>query len=105
MFFMASSNKKLVVVHSYSMITTLKKAIEVLSLVALAVFAVASFAYRMMAVELLHSFLLVYLLCLETSNPSEPFLVFKNLRLLALNFEAAGNYYSQGSALSYSFQD
>ena len=102
---MVSSNEKLIVIRSYSMIASLKKAIEVLALVALVVFAVASVAYRMIAVEMLHSFLLVYFICLETSNPTEPFLVFKNLRILALNFEAAGNYYSQGSALSYSFQN
>lgn len=49
-FLMAASNQKLIVIHSYSMITTLGRIIELISIIALVVFALASFTYRMIAI-------------------------------------------------------
>lgn len=63
---MSSAGVRLVVVHYYPTITTISRIIKILSYIVLGVFLTSSLAYKMFGIEILHSFLIIYFVCLQT---------------------------------------
>lgn len=53
---------------------------------------------------MINSFLIVYLVSLETIYQTEPYLTLVNLKMIGLNFDFKGrnnNFYSQSTILDY----
>lgn len=103
---MSSVGVKLVVIHYYPVITTLNQVIKILAYVAIGVFLASSLAYRMFGIEILHSFLVIYFVCMETANQTETYMHFSFFRPINLNLmENRNNFYSPSTAFSYQIQD
>lgn len=82
---MTSAGSKLLVIKNYPAILTINQIITILAYVVIGVFLVSSLAYRMIGVEILHSFLVIYFVFLETASKSEAYMVFTNLKPINLN--------------------
>ena len=99
---MSSVGVKLIVVRYYPIITTINQIIEILSYVVIGVFLASSLAYKMFGVEILHSFLVIYFVCLETANKTEPYMHFTSFKPINLSFmEDRENFYSPSTAYNY----
>lgn len=102
---MSSVGSKLVVIKNYSTIVTINQVIKILAYVVIATLVAASLSYKMIGVELLHSFLVVYFVCLETSHPTELYMLFKSFQPVNLNFmQNSNNFYSPSTAFTYNME-
>lgn len=99
---MTSVGSKLVVIKNYPAIETINQIIKMLAYVVIGVFLVSSIAYRMIGVEILHSFLIIYFVSLQTVNQTEPYMLFTSFKPINLNLmEKSNNFYSPSTAFSY----
>lgn len=99
---MSSVGAKLVVVRYYPVITIINQTIQVLSYVVIGVFLFSSLAYKMFGVEVIHSFLVFYFVCLQTVNQTEPYMHFASFKSINLGFMSnRENFYSPSTAWNY----
>ena len=99
---MSSVGVKLIVVRYYPIITKISQIIKILSYVVIGVYLASSLAYKMFRVEILHSFLVIYFVCLETANKTEPYMHFTSFKPINLSFmEDRVNFYSPSTAYNY----
>lgn len=73
-----------------------------LAYVVIGLFLASSLAYRMIGVEIVHSLLVIYFVCLETANLTEPYMLFSSFKPINLNFmEYFSIFYSPSTAFNY----
>jgi hypothetical protein len=109
MFQMISSNMKLIVSNTGSKKDMLDSAIGILSLAALILFILSSIFHRMMGVELLHSFQLIYFVSELSPIQTEVYSSFTKLASVNLNLKyfinKQRNYYCENCFNSFSLDN
>lgn len=102
---MASVGSKLVVIKNYPTLASYNQIIQMLAYITLGVFLGSSLAYRMIGVEILHSFLVIYFVCMETADQTEPYMLFGSFKPINLNFiKQSSNFYSPNTAFNYQLE-
>ena len=103
---MISDGDKLIVANDYGKIIILINFTTVLSFVVLFLFVAGSLSHKMIGVEILHSFQLVFLLQALSNNSTPLFGLFKSLSIVSGNFlfmnDMQLNIYSSKYATRYS---
>ena len=102
---MSSVGSKLVVIKNYPTLALYNQVIQMLAYVVLGVFLASSFAYKMIGVEMLHSLLVIYFVCMETADQTEPYMLFSSFKPVNLNFiKQSSNFYSPNTAYNYQIE-
>jgi hypothetical protein len=83
---MVSGGDKLIVVNNYDKIKLLVNFMTILSFVVLLIFIVGSFSHKMIGVEIIHSFQLIFLLQALSNNFTPVFGLLKYLSIVSCNF-------------------
>ena len=83
---MISNGDKLIVVDDYGKINILINFMTILSFVILFLFVAGSLSHKMIGVEILHSFQLIFLLQALSNNSTPVFGLFKSLSIVSGNF-------------------
>jgi len=83
---MTSRGDKLIVVNNYDKMALLINFVTILSFVVLFLFVVGSLSHKMIGVEILHSFQLIFLLQALSNNFTPVFGLLKYLSIVSCNF-------------------
>lgn len=102
---MVSRGAKLIIYRKYPEIMKIRLYLEIISFIILAIFFASNFTHKMIGLETMHSFQVIYFICILEKNRTEPYILFRFLTYVNLNFSFynnnANNYYSKLSPIDY----
>jgi len=102
---MISDGDKLIVVNNYGQIALLINLMIILSFVVLFLFVAGSLSHKMIGVEIIHSFQLIFLLQALSNNFTPVFGLLRNLSIVSGNFlfllNIKTNIYNSRYAIQY----
>ena len=102
---MTSRGDKLIVVNNYDKMALLINFVTILSFVVLFLFVVGSLSHKMIGVEIIHSFQLIFLLQALSNNFTPVFGLLRNLSIVSGNFlfllNIKTNIYNSRYAIQY----
>jgi len=103
-FNMTSRGDKLIVMNNYDKMALLINFLTILSFVVLFLFVAGSLSHKMIGVEILHSFQLIFLLQALSNNSTPVFGLLRSLSIVSGNFLFMSNAKTNNYSLKYAIK-